>query len=67
MPNDSIEENMIFDVINIVWETDGKKVENLPTSASVECWDEEFVADRLSDAYGWLVYDFEIAAVRKLP
>lgn len=65
MPNDSIEEKMIFDVINIEWETDGKKVK-LPTSASVECWDEEDVANRLSDTYGWLVNDFEIARVRKL-
>lgn len=64
MTDDSIEENMIFDVINIKWETDGKKVK-LPTSASVECWDEELIADRLSDTYGWLVNDFDIARVRK--
>ncbi|WP_115553523.1 hypothetical protein [Xanthomonas arboricola] len=51
-----------FHVRGIVWETDGKRPV-LPDEATVECENEEDIADALSDAYGWLVS--EIAFVEE--
>ncbi|MGV7206026.1 hypothetical protein [Xanthomonas citri] len=48
-----------FRVRGIVWETDGKHPV-LPTEATVECGNEEDIANALSDAYGWLVSDFAV-------
>ena len=40
--------------IGINYETDGEKVD-LPKNLMVECPDEDFVADAISDKTGWLV------------
>lgn len=46
-------------VYNIVWETDGEKVD-LPSEVDVPNDLEEYdVADYLSDEYGWLVITFD--------
>lgn len=45
--------------INVVWETDGEKID-LPTEVDLpNNIDEESIADYLSDKYGWLVLSFE--------
>ena len=43
-----------FQARGIVYETDGCKV-NLPETLTVDCEDEEGVADAISEATGWLV------------
>jgi len=48
-------------VTDIKWETDGCKVDNLPTEVEVDddLGDDE-IADYLSDEYGWLVDSFAL-------
>ena len=49
-----------YKVSNIVWDTDGEPVDELPIHCIVECADKEEIADTLSDEYGWLVKSFDI-------
>jgi hypothetical protein len=47
-------------VYDIIWETDGEPVE-LPTEVEIpESVDDDFIADYLSDTYGWLVESFSL-------
>lgn len=50
---------MKYKVTNIVYDTDGVKVE-LPTEMVVECDSQEGIADAISDKTGWLVESFSI-------
>lgn len=50
---------MEYKVTNIVYATDGVKVD-LPTELIVECDNEEEIADKISDKTGWLVESFTI-------
>ena len=50
---------MKYKVTNIVYATDGIKVE-LPTEMVVECDSHEEIADKISDNTGWLVESFRI-------
>jgi hypothetical protein len=48
-------------VTDIKWETDGCKVDNLPTEVEVDDnLDDDEIADYLSDEYGWLVNGFAL-------
>ena len=50
-------------IYNIVWDTDGEDVNelNLPDEVFLEVKEdnEEYIADMLSDIYGWCIYSFE--------
>ena len=62
----------MISVTDIIWETDGEKVDYLPKSEKISfedldlpeecanevCFIEEAIADYLSDMYGWLVDSF---------
>lgn len=52
---------------NIEWETDGENI-NLPKEVTLGIRREEqqFLADKLSDKFGWLVNSFTIKEVSKL-
>lgn len=57
---------MKFYVTNIDWDIDdfGYDEEdelNLPSETMVECEDEDFIADALSDEYGFCVNSFTIS------
>lgn len=54
---------MLFLVRDIEWDTGGEMA-SLPTEVWVECESQENIADALSDTYGWLVNDFEVAESR---
>jgi hypothetical protein len=52
-------------VTDIKWETDGCKVDNLPTEVEVDDnLDDDEIADYLSDEYGWLVDSFALPTDR---
>jgi hypothetical protein len=63
----------LYELQNIQWELDPPEdnpeatyeemlaLYELPTSCIVRCDDEEGIADALSNKFGWLVQDFEIA------
>lgn len=46
-------------VTQIVWDTDDHVARGLPTHAAVTCEGPEFIADELSDMYGWCILSFE--------
>lgn len=50
---------MKYKVTNIVYNTDGLKVD-LPTELIVECDNKEQIAEKISDKTGWLVESFGI-------
>ena len=43
-----------FHATDIVWDTDGEKVD-LPNDVIIEAEDEDAVVDALSDEYGWCI------------
>lgn len=47
-----------FRVYEISWDVDGASVA-LPSEVEITCANQESIADALSDAYGWLVFDFK--------
>lgn len=49
-----------FYITNIEWDTDGEKIETLPTEAIIEAKDEDEIADKLSDEYGFCIFNFII-------
>jgi hypothetical protein len=49
-----------FYVTNIEWDTDGEKIETLPTEAIIEAKDEDEIADKLSDEYGFCIFNLTI-------
>ena len=55
---------MKYLVSNIVYETDGVKVDYLPTTMVVDCEDAFDIADVISDATGWLVESFTSEIIR---
>lgn len=57
---------MKFYVTNIDWDIDDFDYDdedelNLPSETMVECEDEDFIADALSDEYGFCVNSFTIS------
>lgn len=52
---------MDFLVTNIQWDTDGDKeiFDSLPQNVGVSVDDPDYIADALSDAYGWCVHTFD--------
>lgn len=57
---------MRFRLRDIEWETDGASL-GLPRECTVECEDEDGIAEALSDLHGWLVNDFAIDESTSLP
>lgn len=52
---------MNYFVSDIVWETDfAEDLNTLPTQTYIEAVDEDFIADALSDEYGFLVESFNL-------
>lgn len=49
----------LIKVTNIDWDTDGEDVDDLPNSLIFEFEDEEYIADVLSDHYGWCINSFD--------
>lgn len=47
-----------YKVTGIKWDCDEEdpKEYNLPTDTVIECEDEDYVVDALSDKYGWFIY-----------
>lgn len=65
----------MFKVTNIVWDTDGDRIEDLPETVYIDDndeIDEDEIADYLSDEYGWCIKsydldtDFDVKMVRFL-
>lgn len=54
-----------FLVKDIVWETDGEEVSDLPTQTLVVCVDEDEIADLLSEEHGWLVDSFSETEIKQ--
>lgn len=46
-------------VYDIEWDTDGEEVD-LPSIANVTVKNEDEIADKLSDEYGWCVFSFRL-------
>ena len=53
-----------FLVKDIVWETDGEVVDDLPSQTLVVCADGDEIADVLSDEHGWLVGSFSETEIK---
>lgn len=53
-----------FLVKDIVWETDGEEVDDLPSQTLVVCGDEDEIADVLSEEHGWLVGSFSETEIK---
>lgn len=52
---------MKYFVSDIVWETDFvEDLNSLPTQTYIEAADEDYIADALSDEYGFLVESFNL-------
>ena len=47
-----------FYITNIEWDTDEEKIETLPTETIIEAEDEDEIADKLSDEYGFCIFNF---------
>ena len=51
--------------INIIWDTDGISVDDLPEEVNIpedeDTFNDEDISDYLSDVYGWCVKSFDIA------
>ena len=62
----------LYEVFNIVWDTDGLNIENLPSATIVECKDDDFgaeeeeIANALSDKYDWCVISYEYRRIRTM-
>lgn len=53
-----------FLVKDIVWETDGEEVSDLPTQTLVVCVDEDEIANTLSEEHSWLVDSFSETEIK---
>ena len=48
-------------VYNIEWDTDGEYIEDLPDEVELpDDIEDDYVADALSDEYGWCIFSLEI-------
>ena len=49
-------------VVDIMWDTDGELIDDLPGEVSIDGEiEEDAISDYLSDVYGWCVSSFRIA------
>ena len=59
----------LLNITEIDWDTDGEKIEDLPTEVKVEWdrddWDEDEISDYLSDEYDWLVNGYCVEEIGK--
>lgn len=49
-----------FYISDIEWDTDGEKIETLPTETIIEAENEDEIADKLSDKYGFCIFNLTI-------